>query len=468
MATAVALTHDAFDAVLCLGVCDKIIPGLLIGALSFGHLPAIMVPAGPMPSGLPNPEKARVRKAYAEGKAERAALLEVEAASYHAAGTCTFYGTANSNQMLMEAMGLHVPGSAFVAPSTPLRDALTAHATRLAAASTALGADYRPLGRIVDERAIVNGIVALLATGGSTNHTIHLVAMAAAAGIVVNWDDFDELSAAVPLIARVYPNGSADVNHFQAAGGTAFVLRELLAAGLLNPDVQTIVGSGLAPYTREPFLVDGELLWRDAPAASLDDSVLRPVARPFDAEGGLCVLRGNLGRAVLKTSALESADRVVEAPAIVFDDQESLVAAFQAGALERDFIAVVRFQGPKSNGMPELHRLTPVLGVLMARGFRVGLVTDGRMSGASGPVPAAIHVTPECSAGGPLARVRDGDVIRLDAQRRTLEVKVAAAEFAARTPSAAPSEPVFGYGRELFGAFRAAVGNAEQGAVACR
>jgi len=361
-----------------------------------------------------------------------------------------------------------VPGSAFVPPLTALRDALTAHATRLAAASTALGGGYRPLGRIVDERSVVNGIVALLATGGSTNHTIHLVAIAAAAGIGVNWDDFDELSAIVPLIARVYPNGSADVNHFQAAGGTGYVLRELLAAGLLHRDVQTVAGGGLEPYTREPFLQGDELAWRDAPVASLDRSVLRPVSDPFDSEGGLRVLRGNLGRAVLKTSALKPADLVVEAPAIVFDDQESLVAAFQAGGLERDFIAVVRFQGPRANGMPELHRLTPVLGVLMSRGYRVGLVTDGRMSGASGPVPAAIHVTPECSLGGPLARVRDGDVIRLDAQRRTLAVAVDAAEFAARTPARPPAEPTFGYGRELFGAFRATVGDAEQGAIACR
>jgi phosphogluconate dehydratase len=468
MATAVALSHDAFDAVLCLGVCDKIVPGLLIGALSFGHLPTVLVPAGPMPSGLPNPEKARIRRAHAEGKADREALLEAEAASYHAPGTCTFYGTANSNQMLMEAMGLHVPGSAFVAPGTPLRDALTVHATRLAAASTALGAGYRPLGRIVDERAIVNGIVALLATGGSTNHTIHLVAIAAAAGIAINWDDFDELSAVVPLIARVYPNGSADVNHFQAAGGTAFVLRELLAAGLAHRDVQTVAGSGLGAYTREPFLIDGELVWRDAPAESLDRAVLRPVGEPFDAEGGLRVVRGNLGRAVIKTSALKPADLVVEAPAIVFDDQQALVAAFRAGALERDFVAVIRYQGPRANGMPELHRLTPVLGVLMARGHRVALVTDGRMSGASGPVPAAIHVTPECSVGGPLARVRDGDLIRLDATRRSLEVLVAAREYAARTPAQAPPAAAFGYGRELFGAFRAAVGDAEQGAVACR
>ncbi len=468
MATAVALSHDAFDAALYLGVCDKIVPGLLIGALSFGHLPAVFVPAGPMPSGLPNPDKARVRRDYAEGKADRAALLDAEAASYHAAGTCTFYGTANSNQMLMEAMGLHVPGSAFVPPGTPLRDALTAFATRRAAATTALGGEYLPVGRLVDERSIVNAIVTLLATGGSTNHTIHLVAVAAAAGIHVNWDDFDELSAIVPLIARIYPNGTADVNHFQAAGGTGFVLRELLGAGLLHGDVRTIMGVGLASYTRDPFLVDGELVWRDVPATSLDTSVLRPVRAPFSVEGGMRLLRGNLGRAVLKTSALREQDHVVEAPAIVFDDQESLVAAFEAGALERDFVAVVRYQGPRANGMPELHRLTPVLGVLMGRGYRVALVTDGRMSGASGPVPAAIHVTPECATGGPLAHVRDGDVIRMDASAGTLELRLAPAELAARADPRRAPEPAVGYGRELFGTLRAVVSDAELGAVACR
>ncbi len=467
MATAVALTHDAFDAGLYLGVCDKIVPGLLIGALSFGHLPALLVPAGPMPSGLPNADKARVRRQYAEGKADREELLEAEAASYHAPGTCTFYGTANSNQMLMEAMGLHVPGSAFVAPGTALRDALTAFATRRAVAITALGGEYLPVGRIIDERAIVNGIVTLLATGGSTNHTIHLVAIAAVAGIQVNWDDFDELSAVVPLVARIYPNGSADVNHFQAAGGTGFVLKELLGAGLLHGAVQTVMGKGLDAYTREPFLVDGKLLWRDGTARSLDGSVLRPVADPFSGEGGMRVLRGNLGRAVLKTSAMRPEDYLVQAPAIVFDDQETLVAAFKAGELERDFVAVVRFQGPRASGMPELHRLTPILGVLMDRGFKVALVTDGRMSGASGPVPAAIHLTPECAAGGPLARVRDGDLIRLDALGRSLEVLVEPTEFAARTPTLRPAASVFGYGRELFATLRAAVGDAEKGALAC-
>ncbi len=467
MATAVALTHDAFDGAACLGVCDKIVPGLLIGALSFGHLPVVFVPAGPMPSGLPNAEKSQVRRDYAAGKIGREALLEAEAQSYHAPGTCTFYGTANSNQMLMEAMGLHVPGSAFVPPGTALRDALTAFAATRLAAITALGDDYRSLGRMVDERALVNGIVTLLATGGSTNHTIHLVAIAAAAGLVVNWDDFDDLSSAVPLIARVYPNGVADVNHFHAAGGTGFVIRELLDAGLLHRDTRTIMGGGLEAYTRDPQLLDGALRWRDVPATSLDLEVLRPVSAPFSPEGGARVLRGNLGRCVIKTSALAPQDHVVEAPAVVFDSQEALTAAFTAGALDRDLVAVVRFQGPRANGMPELHQLTPILGSLMGRGFRVALVTDGRMSGASGSVPAAIHVTPECAVGGPLARVRDGDLIRLDAGARSLEVRLAPEVLAAR-PAAVPSgAATTGHGRELFATLRAAVGDAERGALAC-
>jgi phosphogluconate dehydratase len=466
MATAVALSHDAFDAALCLGVCDKIVPGLLIGALAFGHLPVIFVPAGPMPSGLPNAEKSRIRREFTEGKVSREALLEAEASSYHSPGTCTFYGTANSNQMLMEALGLHLPGSAFVQPGTPLRERLTAAAATRAAAITALGADYRPIGAIIDERAIVNGIVTLLATGGSTNHTIHLVAIAAAAGIAINWDDFDELSAAVPLLARVYPNGQADVNHFQAAGGTGFVLRELIGAGLVHEDVSTVMGQGLRRYTEEPVLVAGDLRWQAGPVASLDSDVVRPVAAPFSANGGLRVLRGNLGRCVLKVSAMQADDFVIEAPALVFDSQEAVVAAFKAGALERDFVAVVRFQGPRANGMPELHQLTPVLGSLLVRGFRVALVTDGRMSGASGSVPAAIHVTPECAAGGPLARVHDGDLIRLDAEARTLTLNVGEAEFAARVPAAPDTAAVHGFGRELFASFRGAVGNAESGARA--
>ena len=466
MSTAVALSHDAFDAALCLGVCDKIVPGLLIGALAFGHLPVIFVPAGPMPSGLPNAEKSRIRREFTEGKASRETLLEAEAQSYHSPGTCTFYGTANSNQMLMEALGLHLPGSAFAGPGTPLREHLTAGAATRAAKITALGPEYLPIGQIIDERAIVNGIVTLLATGGSTNHTIHLVAIAAAAGIAVNWDDIDDLSAAVPLLARVYPNGHADVNHFQAAGGTGFVLRELLGAGLLHDDVLTVMGRGLWRYTEEPALVAGRLCWRAGPAASLDREVVRSVAAPFSANGGLRVLRGSLGRCVLKVSAIKPADYIIEAPALVFDSQEAVVAAFKAGLLERDFVAVVRFQGPRANGMPELHQLTPVLGSLLARGFRVALVTDGRMSGASGSVPAAIHVTPECAAGGPLAKVRDGDVIRIDAEARTLTVKVGAADFAARAPAAPDPAAVHGFGRELFASFRGAVGDAETGARA--
>ena len=466
MSTAIALSHDAFDAVLCLGVCDKIVPGLVIGALSFGHLPTVFVPAGPMPSGLPNADKSRIRREYAEGKVGREALLEAEAQSYHAPGTCTFYGTANSNQMLMEAMGLHVPGSAFVPAGTPLRDRLTAYAATRAAGITALGPHYLPMGEIVDARAIVNAIVTLLATGGSTNHTMHLVAMAAAAGVTVNWDDFDRLSAVVPLLARVYPNGPADVNHFHAAGGTGLVLRELLAAGLLHEDVLTVMGRGLTRYTEEPVLAGGALEWRPGARASLDRDVLRPVADPFSAEGGLRVLRGNLGRCVAKVSALKAADYRIEAPALVFDSQDALLAAFRAGALERDFVAVVRFQGPRANGMPELHQLTPVLGSLLARGFRVALVTDGRMSGASGAVPAALHVTPECAAGGPLARVRDGDLIRFDARTRTLAVLADATEFAARPPAVASDGPVFGLGRELFATMRAAAGDAEGGARA--
>ena len=467
MSTGVALAHDAFDAVLCLGVCDKIVPGLLIGALAFGHLPTVFVPAGPMPSGLPNSDKARVRREYAEGKVGRDALLEAEMQSYHSAGTCTFYGTANSNQFLMEVMGLHVPGAAFVNPGTPLRDALTVAATRCAASITAQGIGHRPLGRIVDERAIVNAIVALLATGGSTNHTIHLVAIAAAAGIRIDWNDFDALSHVAPLLARVYPNGKADVNQFQAAGGTGFVIRELLAAGLLHGDVETIVGTGLAAYTQEPWLDEGVLRWRPAPDVSGDETIVRPVARPFSTDGGLRLMRGNLGRAVVKTSALQPEHFVIEAPAIVFEDQSELLAAFKAGKLERDFVAVVRFQGPRANGMPELHQMTPALTSLLGRGFKVALITDGRMSGASGPVPAAIHLTPEADAGGPLARVRTGDVIRFDAHTGTLELLGADARWLERPPARVTYDSRFGSGRELFASFRRLVGDAESGALCC-
>jgi phosphogluconate dehydratase len=466
MATAVALTHDMFDAALCLGVCDKIVPGLLIGALSFGHLPVLFIPGGPMPSGLANREKAHVRQQYAQGKADRSTLLESEARSYHAPGTCTFYGTANSNQVLMEVMGLHLPGAAFVPPNTPLRDALTAAATRRVAAITGLGEHYLPLCDVLDERALVNAIVGLLATGGSTNHTIHLVAIARAAGLLVNWDDFSELSHIVPLMARIYPNGSADINQFQAAGGVGFLIRELLGAGLLHPDSNTVMGSGLAAYAQEPVLRDGELSWRAAPAHSLDLEVLRPVAKPFSADGGLKLLRGNLGRAIIKTSALAAEHRIVEAPALVFDTQQGMLAAFESGQLERDVIVVLRFQGPRANGMPELHALTPALAVLQKRGFHVALVTDGRMSGASGNVPAAIHLTPECLHDGPLARVRDGDLIRLDSVNGTLEAKVSAPLWQLReaaTPELAGN--AHGLGRELFSTFRAVAGDAECGAL---
>ncbi len=466
MATGVALSHNMFDAALYLGVCDKIVPGLMIGALSFGHLPSVFVPAGPMPSGLPNDEKAKVRQLYAEGKVGRDVLLEAESQSYHGPGTCTFYGTANSNQMLMEIMGLHLPGASFVNPGTPLRQALTAAATKRAAAITAQGNDYRPIGRIMDERAVVNGLVGLLATGGSTNHTLHLVAMAAAAGHKLTWDDFAELSEAVPLLTRIYPNGLADVNHFQAAGGMAFLMRQLLEAGLLHADVSTVNGDGLAAYTREPGLDDGRLVWRDGPDRSLDEAVLRPAERPFQADGGLKMLNGNLGRAVIKTSAVKPENRIVEAPARVFFDQNDLAAAFKAGELHRDVVAVVLFQGPKANGMPELHKLTPSLGVLQDRGHKVALVTDGRMSGASGKVPAAIHVTPEAEAGGPLAKLRDGDIVRLDAESGVLEAKVPAGEWQQRE---ALTRDLSGYhvgmGRDLFSAFRARVSGAADGAT---
>jgi phosphogluconate dehydratase len=468
MATSVALSHDMFDGALCLGVCDKIVPGLLIGALCFGHLPVIFVPAGPMPSGIGNQEKARVRQLYAQGKADRQQLLESEAEAYHAPGTCTFYGTANSNQMLMEVMGLHLPGAAFVPPNTPLRDALTRAAAKRAAAVTALGSHYLPLCDTIDERAVVNAIVGLLATGGSTNHTIHLVAIARAAGILINWDDFSELSSVVPLLARIYPNGSADVNHFHAAGGFGFLIRELLAAGLLHPDVHTVMGAGLAHYAEEPVLIDGELRWRAAPERSADTSVLRPVAEPFSTDGGLKLLSGNLGRAVIKTSAVADEFRIVQAPARVFDDQAAVSAAFAAGALDRDVVVVVRYQGPRANGMPELHALTPPLAVLQKRGRRVALVTDGRMSGASGSVPAAIHVCPECLHGGPLARVRDGDVIRLDSIAGTLEAQVPESTWAQRQAPRRPSTTsTHGMGRELFGTFRAAALDAEAGALSC-
>ena len=422
LSTALALSHAAFDATLCLGVCDKIVPGLLIGALSFGHLPTLFVPAGPMPSGISNPEKARVREAYATGQASRGELLEAESASYHAPGTCTFYGTANTNQMLMEVMGLHMPGAAFVNPGTPLRDALTRAAAIRACVLAREGTGA--LGDIVDVRAIVNGVVGLMATGGSTNHTLHLPAIARAAGFILEWEDLADISHVTPLIARVYPNGAADVNRFHRSGGMAFVVRELIAAGLVHAAVRTVAGTGLEAYAREPHLRDGSLEWRESTPVSLDRDVLRPASDPFDAEGGLRLLRGNLGRAVIKVSAVSPRHRRVEAPARVFHSQEDFLAAFKAGELARDMIAVLRFQGPKAIGMPELHKLTPPLATLQAKGFAVGLVTDGRMSGASGKIPAAIHVTPEAKDGGPIARVHDGDVILIDPERGVLEAKV--------------------------------------------
>ena len=466
MSTAVALSHNMFDAALMLGICDKIVPGLMMGALRFGHLPTIFVPGGPMPSGIPNKAKAEVRQRYAEGKASREELLESEMKSYHSPGTCTFYGTANTNQLVMEVMGLHLPGASFVNPYTPLRDALTAEAAQQVTRMTKASGSFMPLGEIVDEKALVNSIVALHATGGSTNHTLHIPAIAQAAGIQLTWQDMADLSEVVPTLSHVYPNGKADINHFQAAGGMAFLIRELLDAGLLHEDVNTVAGHGLRRYTQEPFLDNGRLVWREGPQHSLDESILRPVARPFSAEGGLRVMEGNLGRGVMKVSAVAPEHQVVEAPARVFHDQQSLADAFKAGELERDFVAVVRFQGPRCNGMPELHKLTPFLGVLQDRGFKVALVTDGRMSGASGKIPAAIHVCPEAYDGGPLARVRDGDIVRVDGVEGTLRVMVSAEELASRDLPPAPQGNDLGCGRELFGFMRMAFSPAEQGASA--
>ncbi|MDO3434878.1 phosphogluconate dehydratase [Rhizobium sp. CBN3] len=466
MAAGVGLSHNMFDAALFLGVCDKIVPGLVIAALSFGHLPSIFVPAGPMTTGLPNDEKSRVRQLFAEGKVGRAELLEAESKSYHGPGTCTFYGTANSNQMLMEIMGFHMPGSSFINPGTPLREALTREAAKRALAITALGNEFTPAGEMIDERSIVNGVVGLHATGGSTNHTLHLVAMARAAGIQLTWQDIAELSEIVPLLARVYPNGLADVNHFQAAGGMGFLIKELLKHGLVHDDVRTVFGQGLEAYTVDARLGENcSVLREPSPDKSHDPKVLSSIETPFQANGGLKMLRGNLGKAVIKISAVKAERHIIEAPAIVFHSQQELQDAFKEGKLNRDFVAVVRFQGPKANGMPELHKLTPPLGVLQDRGFRVALLTDGRMSGASGKVPAAIHVTPEAVDGGPIARIRDGDIIRLDAIKGTLEVLVDAADIAEREPvSIDLSDNEFGMGRELFAPFRRAVGASDQGA----
>ncbi len=461
LGTSVALSHAMFEGVLLLGICDKIVPGLLMGALRFGHLPTILIPAGPMPTGLANKEKQRVRQLYAEGKATRAELLEAEAASYHGAGTCTFYGTANSNQMMMEVMGLHVPGAAFINPGTKLRTELTRAAVHRLAEIGSQG-EYRPLGHCVDEKAIVNACVGLLATGGSTNHAIHIPAIARAAGIKIDWQDLDELSAAVPLIARVYPNGAGDVNHFHAAGGIGFVIRALLDAGMLHRDIMTVAGSNLDDYAREPVLQDDTLVWRDAPAESADDSMLRRPAAPFQPDGGMRLVQGNLGRATFKTSAVDKERWTIEAPCRVFDSQEDVIAAFKAGELEKDVVVVVRFQGPRANGMPELHKLTPSLGVLQDRGFKVALVTDGRMSGASGKVPAAIHLTPEALGGGPIALLCDGDVIRLCGHDGALDVL---ADLSAREAASPPTSDA-GLGRELFAMMRLSADGAEMGASA--
>lgn len=463
LSTAVALSHNMFDAVLCLGICDKIVPGLLIGSLSFGHLPVVFVPAGPMVSGLGNKEKARIREEYAAGRIGRDELLAAESAAYHAPGTCTFYGTANSNQMLMEFMGLQLPGGSFVNPGTALRDLLTEDAVATVLNATNLGSDYAPLARIVDEKAIVNGIAGLLATGGSTNHTIHLVAVAAAAGISIDWQDFSDLSGVVPQLSRVYPNGSADVNHFHAAGGLGFVMSDMLANGLLHDDVNTILGHGLSRYCREPGVEDGKLAWSEAPGASLDTDIVRPCSDAFAPEGGLRLVSGNLGRAIVKVSAVDARHHSVTAPARVFDSQQAFVDAFDAGELEQDLVAVLSHQGPRANGMPELHKLTPYLGLLQNRGFKVALVTDGRMSGASGKVLAAIQVTPEAVSGGAIARIRDGDVIRVDAVDGVLEVQ-GADDLDAREIAAADSISQTGMGRELFSAFRERANSAEMGA----
>ncbi len=465
MATAVGLSHNMFDGALLLGICDKIVPGLLIGALSFGHLPMLFVPAGPMKSGIPNKEKARIRQQFAQGKVDRAQLLEAEAQSYHSAGTCTFYGTANSNQLMLEVMGLQLPGSSFVNPDDPLREALNKMAAKQVCRLTEMGSQYSPIGEIVNEKSVVNGIVALLATGGSTNLTMHIVAAARAAGIIVNWDDFSELSDAVPLLARVYPNGHADINHFHAAGGMAFLIKELLDAGLLHQDVNTVAGFGLHRYTQEPKLLDGELRWVDGPTVSLDTEVLTSVASPFQNNGGLKLLKGNLGRAVIKVSAVQDQHRVVEAPAVVIDDQNKLDALFKAGALDRNCVVVVKGQGPKANGMPELHKLTPLLGSLQDKGFKVALMTDGRMSGASGKVPAAIHLTPEALDGGLIAKVQDGDLIRVDAITGELSLLVSETELAARAVGEVNlHRSRYGMGRELFSALRANLSSPETGA----
>jgi phosphogluconate dehydratase len=462
LSTAIALSHNMFDAVLCLGICDKIVPGLLIGALSFGQLPVVFVPAGPMVSGLGNKEKARIREEYAVGKIGRDELLAAESAAYHAPGTCTFYGTANTNQMLMEFLGLQLPGGSFVNPGTQLRDHLTVEAVNTVLLKTDLGDDYVPLAKIVDEKAIVNGIVGLLATGGSTNHTIHLVAIAAAAGIQIDWQDFSDLSDVIPQLTRVYPNGTADVNHFHAAGGLGFVLSDMLNSGLLHEDVNTILGFGLRNFCKEPHIESDKLVWKDPQPESLDEEIIRPCTRPFKPEGGLRLVAGNLGRAIVKVSAVDEEHHAVEAPAKVFQSQQAFVDAFNNGELEQDFVAVLSCQGPRANGMPELHKLTPYLGVLQNRGFKVALVTDGRMSGASGKILAAIQVTPEAMCGGIIAKIQDGDRVTVDAVNGVLSVSDA--DNIQSREAVLLEAPQQGMGRELFGAFRERAGSAESGA----
>ncbi|WP_058533103.1 phosphogluconate dehydratase [Legionella saoudiensis] len=465
MSAAIALSHNMFDGGLMLGICDKIVPGLLMAALSFGHLPFIFIPAGPMPSGISNQEKARVRQLYAEGKVDKAALLEVESASYHSPGTCTFYGTANSNQLVIEVMGIQLPGSSFINPGTPLRDALTQAAAQQVLSFTDLGEQYLPIGQLMDAKNIVNGIIALLASGGSTNHTMHLIAIAAMAGYTVNWDDFSQLSAVTPLITKIYPNGSADVNQFQRAGGLAYFIRTLLDAELLHADVHTVMGHGLEHYTRQPILDNGQLCWIDGPNVSTDEAVLTSSATPFKAQGGLQVLSGNLGRAVIKTSGLAPGKEKIKAPAVVCSSQDEFEQLFKQGALNKDCIVVLRFQGPKACGMPELHQLTPKLGILMDKGYQVALVTDGRMSGASGKVPAAIHVTPEALDNGVLARVETGDMLLIDAERGQLELLVSEEELSSRRAAVMSAEGLYyGTGRELFGSLRTQFTGAEQGA----
>jgi phosphogluconate dehydratase len=462
MSTAVGLSHNLFDAVLCLGICDKIVPGLLIGSLRFGHLPTIFVPGGPMHSGISNDEKSQIRQAFAEGKIGRDELLKGESDSYHSPGTCTFYGTANSNQMLMEIMGLQLPGSSFVNPNTELRSLLTEEAVKVAATNSKLGLD-RSLMHIITEESIVNGIIGLLATGGSTNHTIHLIAIARAAGIIINWDDMSDLSDVIPLITRMYPNGAADVNHFHAAGGMSYVISTLLEHGLLHENVTTIIGSGLHRYTQEPKIDTNRLIWVDGPKESLNNSIIRSASEPFSIDGGIKILQGNLGRAVIKTAAVESDHRKIEAPAIVFLEQQDLIDAFKKDELNKDFIAVLPFQGPKQNGMPELHQLTPTLTILQKRGYKVALVTDGRMSGASGKVPSAIHLCPEAKDGGMIAKIRTGDIIHLDAIKGELSCSNFE-EISLRECMIKDGHNTFGYGRELFGNFRSIVSASEEGA----